>query len=192
MTQHRERLRQRYRPSRVRVLFVGEAPPASGRFFYKANSGLYCAIRDVFVKVFPAIEQEEFLASFCRLECYLVDLCGTPVDRLSIRQRKIARARAEVRFRQILKDTSPMILVTVVKAISNNIQRARELANWKGPCFELPYPGRWKRHRVQFERDLAAILRMEYAGNLQDKVTAAGICPSTRCRQLRKRMLAQQ
>jgi hypothetical protein len=129
------------------------------------------------VKVFPAIEREEFLASFCRLECSLVDLCGTPVDRLSDRQRKIARARAEVRFSQILKDASPKILVTVVQAISNNIQRARELANWKGPCFELPYPGRWKRHRVRFERDLAAILRREYAGNLQDKERRLAFVP---------------
>jgi hypothetical protein len=176
MTQHTESLRQRYRPSRVRVLFVGEAPPASGRFFYKADSGLYRAIRGVFVKVFPAIEREEFLASFCRLECHLVDLCGTPVDRLSNRQRKSARARAEVRFSQILKEASPKILVTVVKAISINIQRAQKLANWKGACFELPYPGRWKQHRVRFERDLAAILRREYRGNLQDEETAPGIC----------------
>jgi len=31
----RERLRKRYRPSPVRILFVGESPPASGRFFYQ-------------------------------------------------------------------------------------------------------------------------------------------------------------
>jgi hypothetical protein len=45
----RERLRRRYRPDGVRILFVGEAPPASGRFFYQADSGLYRAVRDTFV-----------------------------------------------------------------------------------------------------------------------------------------------
>jgi hypothetical protein len=31
-----ERLRRRYRPEPVRVLLVGESPPASGRHFYAA------------------------------------------------------------------------------------------------------------------------------------------------------------
>jgi hypothetical protein len=39
----REHLRKHYRPDRVRILFVGESPPASGRFFYQADSGLYRA-----------------------------------------------------------------------------------------------------------------------------------------------------
>ena len=37
----REHLRRRYRPAHVDLLFIGEAPPASGRFFYQADSGLY-------------------------------------------------------------------------------------------------------------------------------------------------------
>jgi hypothetical protein len=32
----REILRRSFRPARVRVLFVGESPPASGRFFSQA------------------------------------------------------------------------------------------------------------------------------------------------------------
>jgi hypothetical protein len=35
-----ESLRQSYRPQQVRVLFVGESPPAGGTFFYRANSNL--------------------------------------------------------------------------------------------------------------------------------------------------------
>ena len=44
----RERLRQQFRPEAVRLLFIGESPPASGRFFYHGDSGLYRAIREVF------------------------------------------------------------------------------------------------------------------------------------------------
>jgi hypothetical protein len=44
-----ERLRRRYSPKRVDVLLVGESPPASGRHFYAANSGLYRVIRDTFI-----------------------------------------------------------------------------------------------------------------------------------------------
>jgi hypothetical protein len=160
--QLRERLRQRYRPRQVRLLFVGEAPPASGRFFYKANSGLYRAVLGVFIRVFPNIENEYFLDTFCELGCYLVDLCAVPVDRLSDSQRRKERRKSEARLSRILTKTTPRILITVVKAISTNVRKAVDLANWEGVCFELPYPGRWKRHRVEFERALAAILRKEY------------------------------
>ena len=70
----KEVLRERYRPAHVRLLFVGEAPPASGLFFYRADSGLYRAIRSAFVTAFPALRSEDFLASFQALGCYLVDL----------------------------------------------------------------------------------------------------------------------
>lgn len=41
-----ERLRLQYRPERIAVLFVGEAPPASDSFFYRGNSGLTNYMRD--------------------------------------------------------------------------------------------------------------------------------------------------
>jgi len=56
----KERLRQR--PRRVGVLFVGEAPPDSGRFFYQADSGLYRAIREAFIEAFPVLRERSFLA----------------------------------------------------------------------------------------------------------------------------------
>jgi hypothetical protein len=59
-----ERLRRRYRPARVRLLFIGESPPASGRFFYRQDSGLYGAIRDAFRGIDPSITDETFLGIF--------------------------------------------------------------------------------------------------------------------------------
>ena len=44
----RERLRRRYRSNRMRILFVGETPLVSGRFFYQGDSGLDRAVRDTF------------------------------------------------------------------------------------------------------------------------------------------------
>ena len=77
-----ESLREHYRPAHVNLLFVREAPPASGRFFYRCNSGLYRAIRGAFVAAFPTLHDLEFLESFQALGCYLVDLCDKPIDRL--------------------------------------------------------------------------------------------------------------
>jgi hypothetical protein len=173
----RERLRRRYRPARVRVLFVGEAPPASGRFFYQADSGLYRAVRDAFAIVFPEIGDTEFLNSFRALGCYLVDLCGQPVDRLPDEQRISARLDGEVRLAKMLKRLRPEIMITVVRSIAGNVKRSQDLANWSGLHVELPYPGRWQHHRTEFLRELTSVLREIYPGRpskltpLQSKVS---------------------
>ena len=154
----RERLRKRYRPARVRLLFVGEAPPASGRFFYQADSGLYRAIRDTFVTAFPALHEADFLQSFRDLGCYLVDLCGRPVDRMNPKQRKQACIDGEIRLRKTLRQLQPEIVITVVRSIAANVRRAQQQANWSGQHVELPYPGRWKYHRSAFKAGLVPIL----------------------------------
>jgi hypothetical protein len=159
----KERLRRRYRPAQVRLLFVGEAPPASGRFFYQADSGLYRAIRGAFVVALPDLQEDNFLQSFRTLHCYLVDLCGRPVDRLDARQRKQARADGEIRLGRIFRQLQPEVVITVVRSIAPNVIRAQQLSNWMGVHFVLPYPGRWKHHRTAFDELLIPVLRKELA-----------------------------
>jgi hypothetical protein len=160
----RERLRRRYRPKQVRILFVGEAPPASGRFFYQADSGLYRAIRDTFVTAIPALHDADFLESFRSLGCYLVDLCARPVDRLGAKRRRQACIDGEVILVRTLKQLRPRIVVTVVRSIAGNVARARQAASWNGLHLELPYPGRWQQHRIAFKKGLVPILRRELGG----------------------------
>ena len=155
----RERLRKRYRPDRVRILFVGESPPASGRFFYQADSGLYRAVRDTFLAAFPRLEKAEFLDAFRSLGCYLVDLCGEPVDRLAPPDRRGAGRAGEVRLARTIRALRPQAMVTIVRSIGANVRRAQQQAAWSGESMELPYPGRWKSHRMQFRRQLVPLLR---------------------------------
>ena len=155
----RERLRERYRPRTVRILFVGEAPPASGRFFYHADSGLYRAIRDTFLAAFPGMRRTQFLDFFRSLGCYLVDLCGTPVDRMNLRSRQRICLAGEVRLGRVIRQLRPKVIVTVVRSIGINVRRAEQHANWSGPHFELPYPGRWHRYLREFRRKLIPVLR---------------------------------
>ena len=159
----RERLRREYRPTHVRLLFVGEAPPASGRFFYQGDSGLYRAIREAFTITFPGIPQPDFLESFRDLGCYLVDLCREPVDRLTARQRRKTWFESEARLAALLKRLRPQVVITVVRSIVPSVKRAQERANWPAPLLELPYPGRWKRHRVAFLKQLVLFLRRNLA-----------------------------
>ncbi|HSS96052.1 MAG TPA: uracil-DNA glycosylase family protein [Terriglobales bacterium] len=155
----REQLRRRYRPDRVRVLFIGEAPPASGRFFYRGDSGLYRAVRDTFVRAFPGLEDANFLQWFCEHECYLVDLCGTPVDRLDQKNRRKTCTNGEARLGRIIRQLQPEAIVTLVRSIAPNVRRAQQRAKWNRPYIELPYPGRWLRHRIEFGKQLVRFLR---------------------------------
>jgi hypothetical protein len=150
----------------VRLLFVGEAPPASGRFFYQADSGLYRAIRDAFFAALPDLREHDFLESFRSLNCYLVDLCGRPVDRLEARQRKQAHTEGEIRLGRMIRQLQPEIIITVVRSIAPNVIRAQQLSNWMGVHLVLPYPGRWKQHRVAFDELLIPVLRKELTKKL--------------------------
>ena len=161
----KERLRSRYRPAHVRILFVGEAPPASGRFFYQADSGLYRAIRDTFRDALPGLPEDGFLDLFRNLGCYLVDLCGDPVDRLSAERRKRACREGEFRLTRTLEELRPEVVIVVIRSITGNVRRAQEKANWTGLHIELPYPGRWKTHRIAFKHGLKAVLRRELSNN---------------------------
>lgn len=157
----RERLRRKYRPKCVNILFVGEAAPASGRFFYQADSGLYRAIRDTFVAALslPRAADAEFLDSFRALGCYLVDLCGTPVDRMEPHLRRSTCQGGEALLVRRLRELRPKIVITVVQSIGRNVRRAEKSARWSGLHVELPYPGRWHRFRLVFRRKLIAVLR---------------------------------
>ncbi len=159
MTNDRERLRESYRPERVRVLFVGEAPPASGAFFYRKDSGLHRALSTTFEEAFPRLRGHDFLAEFRDLGCYLVDLCGRPVDRLGSRERSEARRMGEARLAGVLRQLRPLAIVVLLRSINENSARAERVAAWSGERIVVPYPGRWVRWRVQFEEILVPALR---------------------------------
>lgn len=150
-----ERLRRQYRPEQVRLLFIGESPPASGRFFYQRDSGLYRAFRDAFRTINPAIEDANFLETFRALGCYLIDLCPYPVDRLDPPDRRAAWQANETRLSRLIAGLRPERVATIVRGIRGNVERAVARAGWNGPILDLPYPGRWARHRTVFLSRLA-------------------------------------
>jgi len=158
----RERRRKRYRPDRVRILFVGESPPSSGRFFYQADSGLYRAVRETFIQAFPPLKNTGFLDSFCTLGCYLIDLCSEPVDKMTPKARRYSCRIGEKRLAQKIRALHPQTIVTVVRSIRANVRHAQERAGWSGRYLELPYPGRWHRHRVKFRKLLVPFLRQTF------------------------------
>jgi hypothetical protein len=141
------RLRRRYRPDLVKMLFIGEAPPVSGRYFYQADSGLYRAMRDAFRRVDPFVSDANFLDKFQTAGCYLIDLCPYPVDQWDEGARRAHRLANEPLLSRTIKKLQPEVIVSMLRAIHRNVERAASRAGWNGRFVQLPYPGRWIRHR---------------------------------------------
>jgi hypothetical protein len=154
----REKLRLAFRPSSVRLLFVGESPPASGRFFYTQNSGLYFAMREAFRQIAPAIDDGNFLVKFKASGCYLIDLCRDPVDHLDPNARHRARKTSEASLTRRIAEIHPPAMALLLRSIASNVARAAARAGWQGQVIHLPYPGRWHQHRAVFIQTLAPSL----------------------------------
>lgn len=150
-----ERLRTRYRPASVRLLFIGESPPASGRFFYRQDSGLYRAMRQVFQSIDPSITDSTFLTRFQQSGCYLIDLCPQPVDDLNPAARREACRQAEPNLSRVIALLQPSTIATLLRSIEKNVMASIDTAHWEGPLLHLPYPGRWKQHQNAFAQALA-------------------------------------
>lgn len=113
-----ERSRQAYRPATVRVLFVGESPPANDTFFYFGDSSLARCTREAFEQLYgQTTDPQQFLEAFREQGFYLVDLCRTPVNRLSNRARRAARRAAVEDLAGMLRELRPDRIVVVMKAI---------------------------------------------------------------------------
>lgn len=153
-----ERLRRSFRPQAVKLLFIGESPPASGRFFYQGDSGLYRAMEEAFRVADPSLRSEEFLSRFQASGCYLIDLCSDPVDHLEPKPRRTACLSGEGSLARSIAKLQPVMIATVVRSIEGNVKRAASRAQWRGTFLHLPYPGRWHRHRSAFIEELAPVL----------------------------------
>lgn len=167
-----ERARRRYRPRRVAVLVVGESPPASGRFFYHADSGLYRAVQDVFAAVYTTPMRQSFLESFRHHGWYLVDLCGGPVDRLDRSARRAAHVAGVPQLARTVACLRPSAIVLVVRRISPQVRQALRRAGWAGTYVELPYPGRWAKARRAFATQFRSFLSRWRDATLQRRASA--------------------
>lgn len=198
---NREQLRHSYKPHKVKLLFVGESPPASGRFFYARNSGLYRAMLRVFAEVDCAINEDNFLAAFQSAGCYLFDLCPDPVDRLCTQQRRAVRTSSEKLVTESITRLQPDMIATLLRSVERNVANSIMRAQWKGPLIHLPYPGRWEHLRRQFAETLEPVINRLLQGrapvvvSLPDGIgshaDSSSPCP-TRSRTRRKGVVRKQ
>jgi hypothetical protein len=125
-----EELRRRYRPHPIKVLFVGESPPARGTFFYKGDSGLARYTKLSFQQAYSLsdLAMADFLHGFKAAGCYLDDLCLEPVNRMNALDRRAAWKREVEPFARRLATDSPRIIVPILRSIESSVRQAAERA----------------------------------------------------------------
>jgi hypothetical protein len=163
-----ERLRQRYRPSDVRLLFVGESAPAGGTFFYAANSTLYFETRTAFARALPdQLSGLRFLDLFKTYGCYLDDLCLEPINKLPQTARRQKRIDAEASLGERLRRYDPQMAVAIGKTTAApHVRTALDRAGLtETPLGIVAFPGR-PEHKVMFHTEMDAILRSARAAGL--------------------------
>ena len=155
-----ERRRRVYRPDELRVLFIGESPPAGGTFFYDANSKLYRVTREAFEAAIPALRQEpDFLTAFQRMGCYLEDLATVPVNGLPNAEREQACAEGVGPLTRRIKPYRPLAVTLVIKRIEQPAREALRRAGLDDVPFEkLPFPGR-QAHELAYRAELTDLVR---------------------------------
>ncbi len=154
-------LHQRYRPAKMRILFVGESSPAQGTHFYRANSNLYQATRAAFAEalgddVVPT--GEAFLRFFGDEGCWLVDIADAPVNRMPDAERRRTVELGVNRLADVVRHSRPEHVVAVKRDLEEPVRRALTLATATDtPLLVLPFPVRqW---RPRYVEGLAMLLR---------------------------------
>ena len=155
-----EALRLKYKPVEIRVLFVGESPPAGGTFFYAANSNLFRATAAAFAQAFGSQVPGEpaFLEFFREAGCYLEDLCLEPVNHMATVDRTRSRKAGEHALPARLKVHAPAVVIAVPMSVQAHVASALAQSGLAGvPLHGLPFPAMG--HQRRFATELVALLQ---------------------------------
>ena len=152
-----EEVRSRFQPCQIGVLFVGESPPQNGTFPYLKNSNLFRYTREAFCEALGACFTDGFLDNFRDNGCFLEDLCGEPVNKLSKRKKKRACQDAVGKLVLKLQAAQPSAVICVMRRISPIVQQALRVAGFASlPFWSVPFPAQG--HQREYVRELVQIL----------------------------------
>ena len=155
-----EALREQFRPNRVTLLFVGESPPASGKFFYdkgpmtRFTATAFEAAHEL---TFSPTDPKEFLTYFKRCGCFLDDISHSPIDGLAAEDRTRRLAESVADFARRLAAFKPKAIVVALKKIEPHARIAAAQAGLQVPIHVVPFPGYG--HQTKYIERLAEIVR---------------------------------
>jgi hypothetical protein len=144
-------IRVRYRPLRVKVLCVGESPPANGRFFYCGNNDL---LRHMRTAIGGPKDDAEFLNSFKERGWYLDDLVTAPIDNPRDIKKKCKDARSNLAGR--IAEYKPSSIVCLMRRISDDVEIAACRSGSNAHLYVVPFAG--NHHQNDFIDEMKRIL----------------------------------
>ena len=152
-----EAIRQSFRPDHIHLLFIGESPPVSGKFFYIKGAMTTFTSR-AFEKAHGKRFQNnsEFLEYFKACGCYLDDVSRVPVNQLPPREREIQLRDNIDALSQRIREANPSVVVVVLKKIEPYVRAAVEKSQRSPRVCVLPFPG--SGHQNKFLEGLASII----------------------------------
>ena len=113
-----ESLRGFYRPETVKLLLLGESRPAGGTFFYKADSHLFFATREAWVRAYGSAPYgAEFLGQLRNSGVWLYDLAHAPVNRMGGRPRREAVESRTADLVALLRASKPSRVVAIKRSL---------------------------------------------------------------------------
>jgi len=154
-----EDIRKNYLPDKVKILFVGESAPESGKFFYKGDLATTFT-QKAFEKVFNCRfnNHQDFLSFFKGKGCYLDDLSLIPVNNMNRAEREATLESGVDSFSKRLESISPDIIIVIMKKIKKHVSEAIGKSKLDNVCVHsLPFPGYG--HQNKYENGLVEILK---------------------------------
>lgn len=136
--------REQFRPDRVTLLFVGESPPASGKFFYdggpmtRFTAKAFEAAQGL---KFSPTDQKQFLTHFKQCGCFLDDICRSPINDLPVDERARRLAESVAGFARRLSKFDPKAIVVALQKIEIHVRIAAAQAKLRVPIHVVPFAG---------------------------------------------------
>jgi len=152
-----------YKPEKVKILLIGEAPGRADRNFYLANTNLFRTVYAAFKELYGDFSSaEEFLQFFKAAGCFLDHLSSEHTERHDLPKRKLERQNGIVGLSERLKIHQPETAIILMKALEKQVQQAIDLSGIKSIRHQttVSYPAGSDTNRLACIRGLVEILKV--------------------------------
>jgi hypothetical protein len=158
----RTQAQAKYRPDRIRVLFVGESPPVDSKGYF------YCGRNRLLGEMKRALgdgryDDKCFLASFKERGFYLDDLVRAPVSNPTATKLKNKRREARSDLAARIRDYKPSVIVCLLLGIRDDVEMAVLKARSDAPVHAVPFA---PRHPLKFREGMGRLRPMLEGGDL--------------------------
>ena len=135
-----EKTRQKYKPSKINLLFIGEAHPSNGMFFYNEDTVLYKFTKEAFNEY---LKTDTFTLEFFKDKgCYLYDI-GKSHFGMTFKEKVNAIAEGIPVLAKFIQEHRPQYIISTNNSIFNAIIMANAEIGDMIPeenIFDLPTP----------------------------------------------------